>query len=227
MRRIVLGWAILAALPFIAAAEADDKGFVSLFDGKSLDGWAVRGGKAAYKVEDGQIVGTTVEGSPNTFLCTKKDYGDFELIFEVKCHPDLNSGVQIRSHTYEKDTVPPSAKNKRVRPAGDVYGYQVEIASNGNAGRVWDEARHTKWHDPEPSEATKKAYKAGEWNTFRVLAQGDHIRVWVNDTPVADFRDKEDATGFIGLQVHGIKAGTGPFEVRWKNIRIRDVKGEK
>ena len=51
------------------ASLADDPGWVSLFDGKSLDDWKVNGGSAAYKVEDGSIVGTTVEGSPNTFLC--------------------------------------------------------------------------------------------------------------------------------------------------------------
>jgi len=65
----------------------------ALFDGKTLNGWEIRSGFAKYHVEDGVIVGTTVEGSPNTFLCTKKRYGDFILEFEVKVDPVLNSGV--------------------------------------------------------------------------------------------------------------------------------------
>ena len=56
----------------------DDEGWNPLFDGKKLDGWKVNGGSARYAVEDGAIVGTTVEGSPNTFLC-KGDFKDFVL----------------------------------------------------------------------------------------------------------------------------------------------------
>ena len=89
-----------------------------LFDGKTLDGWKVNGGTASYKVEDGAIVGTTVEGSPNTFLC-KGDYKDFVLELEVKCDPRLNSGVQVRSHVYEKDDADPENRKRagrRLRP---------------------------------------------------------------------------------------------------------------
>ena len=73
--------------------------WVALFDGKSLEGWTQRNGTATYRVEDGAIVGKTNEGSPNSFLCTDKPYGDFELEFEVKVDNRLNSGVQIRSQT--------------------------------------------------------------------------------------------------------------------------------
>ncbi len=214
-----------------AGGAGDPKGdrkFAPLFDGKTLDGWVVRAGKAAYKVEDGAIVGTTVESSPNTFLCTKKEYGDFELTFEVKCDAKLNSGVQVRSHAYAKATPQPS-NPKRIRPAGDVYGPQVEISADGNAGRIWDEARHARWHDPEPNEKARTAYKPDEWNRYRIVAQGDRIRTWVNDVPVADIRvkEKEDAAGFLGLQVHSIKPGTGPYQVRWRNLQIRELKPDE
>jgi len=99
----------------------------------------------------------------------------------------------------------------------------VEISANGNAGRIWDEARHTKWHDPEPSDEAKKAYKPGQWNKYRIAAQGDRIRTWINGIAVADIRDSEDASGLIGLQVHRIAAGKGPYQVRWRNIRIRKL----
>ena len=69
----------------------------SIFNGKDIKGWEKKGGEADYRVEDGCIVGTTKPKTPNTFLCPPKKYGNFELIFEVKCDPALNSGVQIRS----------------------------------------------------------------------------------------------------------------------------------
>ncbi|MCI0535123.1 MAG: alpha/beta fold hydrolase, partial [Verrucomicrobiales bacterium] len=202
---------------------------VALFDGRTLDAWVIRGGKAAYQVEDGAIVGTTVEGSPNTFLCTPHDYRDFELAFEVKCDAALNSGVQVRSHAYAKDTPQPSHP-KRIRPAGDVYGPQVEISADGNAGRVYDEARHAKWLDTSPTEKAREAHQPDAWNRYRIVAQRDRVRTWVNGVSVADLRltEPEDAAGFIGLQIHSLKRGeTGPFQVRWRNLHLRELKPDE
>jgi 3-keto-disaccharide hydrolase len=67
--KTMLSLALLALSSFASTASADDEGWVPLFDGKTLDGWKVNGGNAKYEVEGGTIVGTTVEGSPNTFLC--------------------------------------------------------------------------------------------------------------------------------------------------------------
>lgn len=206
------------------SAQADEAG-IPLFDGRSLDGWTVRGGTAKYRIDDGTIVGQTTAGSPNTFLC-KGPFADFVLDFDVRCDKPLNSGVQIRSHVYEQDT-PQASDPKRVRPAGTVYGYQCEIAEaeSGTAGNFWDEARWTRWHDDFSAKpAAKKAFVNDAWNHYRIVAQGDHIRSWVNGVPCADFHDATDASGFIGLQVHGIKKDSGPFEVRWKNLRIRELK---
>ncbi len=205
------------------------EGMVALFDGKTLDGWERNGGVATYRVEDGAIVGQTTEGSPNTFLC-KGPFSDFDLQLEVLCDPRLNSGIQIRSHVYSEDT-PQESQPKRVRPAGTVYGYQCEIAAHDvhQAGNFWDEARRTKWLDDISGRpGAPEAYKDHQWNHYRIVAQGNRIRSWVNGVPCADFRDDLDKSGFIGLQVHGIKAGTGPYEVRWRNIFIRELKpGEK
>jgi hypothetical protein len=211
---------VLLLLCGITFAASDS--WQTLFDGKTLNGWMIRSGQATYTVENGVIVGRTATEGANTFLCTKRDYCDFELLLEVKCDAGLNSGIQVRSHAYKKDT-PQASSPKRIRPAGTVYGYQVEISANGNSGRIWDEARHTKWHDPEPSDQAKKAYEPGQWNTYRIVAQGDRIRTWINGTPIADIRDSEDATGLIGLQVHRIKPEVGPYQVRWRNIRIREL----
>jgi hypothetical protein len=224
--RMLLPSLVIGCLACTAGAQ--ERGWVTLLD-KTLDGWSVEGGKAKYEIRDGVLVGTTAEGSPNTFLC-KGPYSDFELEFDVLCDKELNSGVQIRSHVYEKDTPQPS-NPKRIRKAGEVYGYQCEIAEaeRGTAGNFWDEGRHTKWWDDFSNKpAAGKAYRDNEWNHYRIVAQGDHIRSWVNGVPCADFHDKTDASGFIGFQVHGIKAGTGPYQVRWKNIRLRELKpGDK
>lgn len=187
----------------------------SLPSSDSLQGWKIRGGFATYEVEKGVIIGTTVEGSPNTFL-TKGPFGDFVLEFDVLCDKQLNSGVQIRSHVYG------DGKRK-----GVVYGYQCEIdpAHPALCGNFWDEARNEKWWDDFASKPdAQKAYKVDQWNHYRIAAQGDHIRSWVNGVPCADFHDKSDSIGFIGLQVHAIKKGTGPYQVRWKNLRIHELK---
>ncbi len=200
-----------------------------LFDGKTLDGWQVKGGFATYRVEDGMIVGATAKGSPNTFLCTKKEYSDFVLEFEVLCDPALNSGCQIRSHVYEKDATLTVERNGRKieqkRHKGEVYGYQVEIANaeTGTSGGVWDEARQAKWlyatqDDPQAS----KALKNNEWNHYRIQCIGDYIRTWVNGIACAHFHDSLDASGLIGLQVHSV-GGDAKLQVRWRNIRIRDL----
>ena len=101
MARVVLFAALVPACVLLFSA---DEKFKSLFDGKSLDGWVQHGGKATYKIEKGVIVGTAVPNTPNSFLCTRKHYGDFILELEFKVDPVLNSGVQVRSHVYEKDT---------------------------------------------------------------------------------------------------------------------------
>ena len=221
---LTLSLALSLSLGGWNAASADDLACSSLFDGKTLDGWTVKGGNATYKIEDGVIVGTTAEGSLNTFLC-RGPYADFDLEFEVLCDTPLNSGIQIRSHVYEKDT-PQESNPKRIRKAGVVYGYQCEItkASEGVAGNFWDEARQTRWLDDFAKKPeAQKAYKDGQWNSYRIVAQGKRIRSWVNGVPCADFEDDRDASGLIGLQVHAIKPGTGPYQVRWRNLRIREL----
>ena len=223
--RFTTALALTVVMSIGAIANADDGKWVSLFDGKTIDGWKTEGGYATYEAKDKMIVGTTAEGSHNTFLC-KGPFSDFILELEVLCDEPLNSGIQIRSHVYEKDT-PQMSKPNRIRKKGEVYGYQCEIATaaSGSSGNFWDEGRRTKWLDDFSNKPkAQKAFKEGEWNHYRIIGQGDRVRSWVNGVPCADSRDDMDATGFIGLQVHGIKKGTGPYQVRWRNIRIRELK---
>jgi len=209
----------MLTLALVTTAMADDDGWVSLFDGKTLTGWIQKNGKATYRVEDGAIVGKTEKGSPNSFLCTEKDYGDFELEFEVKLiNNELNSGVQIRSQTK-----PPKGDQK----FGRVNGPQVEIEASrqkgAESGYIYGEACGG-WMTSKEKLKPSKVFKDGEWNKYRIVAQGARIQTWINGEAVEDLTDEEKfkthPKGFIGLQVHGV-GQRGPYEVAWRNIRIK------
>src|SRR5512133_287391 len=113
-------------LLFFAAGAAADTPFAPFFEGRTLHGLEVCNGFATYTVDNGVIVGTTAKGSPNSFLCTQKEYGDFVLEFDVMTDPALNSGVQIRSHRYpeERTVITFNGKEKveRKQPKGRVHG---------------------------------------------------------------------------------------------------------
>ncbi len=189
--------------------RGDDKSWEHLFDGKTLNGWIQRGGKARYFVEDDVIVGASVPNTPNSFLCTEKMYSDFVLELDFKVDPGLNSGVQIRSN---------SLKEYR---NGRVHGYQVEIDPSewAYSGGIYDEARRGWLYDLKDNEAARRAFKGGQWNHFRIEAVGDSIRTWINGVPAADLVDFMTPTGFIALQVHSTESKE-PLHVRWRNIRI-------
>ncbi len=222
MKTAIVG---LVAAGLAGAAMAADDGWVNLFDGKTLDGWIQKNGTATYRVENGTVVGKTVEGSPNSFLCTGKSYGDFELEFEVKFDAPLNSGVQIRSQTAE---LKPGSTDK----FGRVNGPQIEIEAGGAkgsvSGYVYGEATGRGWLTADAKRVPHQNLKKDDWNKYRIVAKGPRIQTWINGVAVDDLTDEAIFTthpkGFISLQVHGIKKGTGPFEAAWKNIRIRELK---
>lgn len=227
----VCGFAIASALFATAALEGagptDNAGWQTWFK-EGLDGAKVVSGTASFRVEQGVLIGTTVEGSPNTFLI-RGPYRDFELEFEVMVDDALNSGVQVRSHVAKDgEPAPAGSKAGKSLPAGRVYGPQCEIAVNGTAGDFYDEARRATWWsiltqtEGIRTDAAKAAFKRGEWNHFRIVVKGDHYRSFVNGVPTADFRQPNDPEGHIGFQVHSVRKGTGPYSVRWRNVRFRE-----
>jgi hypothetical protein len=229
MKRLLTGLVLLTAVWAAPAAEPADEGWQNLFNGKDLDGWVVRGGKAKYTAEDGCIVGRSVPNTANSFLCTKKNYSDFVLELEFKVHADLNSGVQIRSECFDEEkTVELNGKKIKIL-AGRVHGYQVEIDPDVKRGRLWtggiyDEGRRGWLQDLKDNEAARKAFKPDEWNKLRIECKGDSIKTWVNGVPAADLKDSATRTGFIGLQVHGVGKREEPLEVRFRNLRIKELK---
>lgn len=211
---------LVAAVGFVACqspqTEAQSGGkWVDLFDGETLEGWKPVGGEAPYAVEDGVIVGTMTKGTPNSFLITEKEYGDFIMEVDIKLEGDrTNSGVQTRSH-FDPDA------NKG---QGRVYGRQVEVDPTDRAwtGGIYDEARRGWLYTLDLNKNAKTAYKQEEFNRIRIEAIGDELRTWVNDIPVSYVIDTIDREGFIGLQVHSISDESDDGKkVYFKNIRIQ------
>lgn len=202
---------LLLAVSTCLAGNSLNMEWEALFDGKSLDGWVQRNGNARYEVEDGMIVGTSVKGEPNSFLCTEEHYGNFVLELEFLVDEDMNSGVQIRSNSTEE------YRN------GRVHGYQVEIDPSDRAwtAGIYDEARRGWLYDLRHNQAAREAFKQGDWNHLRVEAIDDHIRTWLNGVPAAHLVDGMTRSGFIALQVHS--RPTSGIQVRWRNIRILDL----
>ena len=155
--------------------NAQESGWQELFNGKDLSGWQQINGKAKYEVSNGEIVGTTVYGSPNSFLRTDKTYGDFILELDLLVDDQMNSGIQIRS------------LSKQDYQNGRVHGYQCEVDPSARAwsGGIYDEARRGWLYSLEQNPEGRKAFKNGEWNHYRVEAIGNSIRTWVNGIPCA------------------------------------------
>jgi hypothetical protein len=232
-------------LPIIALTAAPlcaQEGWVDLFNGKNLDGWAEHSGRAKYTVEDGVLTGESVSGTGNSFLCTTQTFGNFELELEYKCDALLNSGVQIRSEVFATATTNNIGGKAFIFPADRIHGYQCEIDMDVARGRMWtggiyDEARRG-WLVPADGEKGKQGLafseqgraisKNGEWNKLRIIADGPSIKTWLNGVPRAEIFDAVTPRGVIGLQVHGVGQDTHKvgLKVSFRNLRIREIKTE-
>jgi len=204
---------LLTTLLLAAAQSAGAQEWESLFNGKNLKGWKQLTGTAKYKVQDGVLVGISTDSRKNSFLATKKTYGDFILEFEFLTE-GINSGVQIRSHKDDE--------------RGVVYGYQFEIdpAPRAWSGGIYDEARRMWLYRMTENEPARKAYHDG-WNSARIEAVGNSIRTWVNGIPCSNLLDGADKDGFIALQVHVVNKEQEGARIMWKNIRILTKDVEK
>lgn len=201
----------------IAAQEPSGTGWQTLFNGQDLSGWKMLNGQHHAVVEDGVIVGTTVAGEPNGFLCTTEDYGDFVLELEVKADLLLdNSGIQFRSNSYEE------YRN------GRLHGYQAQIEnrpphySEWN-GAITEEAGRGWVYILEDDPIRQKAYVQNQWNHYRIEAIGTTNRVWINGVATAHFVDDKSVNGCICLQFHGgaLAEERGAQSVYMRNVRIK------
>ncbi|MEP6466321.1 MAG: DUF1080 domain-containing protein [Parafilimonas sp.] len=200
-----------------ASSLSAQNGFTNLFNGKDLNGWKRVVGAGEYTVENNMIVGTSVANSPNTFLATEKNYGDFILEFDAKIDDtSSNSGVQLRSH-FDADEI--NGNNK-----GRVYGYQVEEdpSSRKWSAGIYEEGRRGWLYPVTLNPSAQNLFKVGEWNHYTVEAIGITIKTWLNDKPVAYLIDSVSRNGFIALQVHAVTdANMSGKKMYWKNIKIK------
>ncbi len=194
---------------------AAQSNWIKLFDGNTLNGWKQVAGTALYTIKNGAIVGTTVPSSPNSFLITDKEYGDFVLELQVKVEDTTsNSGIQFRSQ-YD------SGGNKG---KGRVYGYQYELDPSVRrwTGGIYDEGRRGWLYPLSLNPSAQNGFKLNEFNKVKIECVGNTIRTWINNKPAAILIDTVDAKGVIALQVHSIgNANLAGKKIYWKNIRIK------
>ena len=216
---VVTGFCTLAT--GVTAEDVDSEaGFVSLFDGKTLEGWRKVGGGSTYAVDEEAIVGTVGPGT-NTFLITEKTYGDFVFRCEYRLDEKGNSGIQFRSNLRQE--------NQDGKTLERMFGYQNEIDPLPRAfsSGIYDEGRRGWLYDlkGDKHKEARAAIRLDDWNQVEIRAEGRRLRTWLNGVPVADFTDDDPkhftATGHFGLQVHSGKTGI----IRWRNLRVKELSG--
>jgi putative membrane-bound dehydrogenase-like protein len=207
---------LLTACGALAALAAQAATPVSLFDGKSLEGWEVRAGEEAWwSIRDGALTGGSLETKVphNTFLVSRERYANFELRFRVRLVKGagfMNSGIQVRSIRVGG------------KKAHEMSGYQVD-AGIGWWGKLYDESRRNKViAGPVDPEALAGAVHDWDWNACVIRCEGPRIRSWINGVPAVDFTEQNPdipLEGKIGLQAHG----GGKFLVQFKDITIEEL----
>ena len=196
---------LFSVLPLLLSAAP-----VSLFDGQTLAGW--EGDTAWWRVEGGEIRGGSLKTKVphNYFLATEKSYQNFDLRIKLRLTGTgfVNSGIQMRSI--------------RVPNSTEMSGYQVDYGK-GWYGKIYDESRRNKVIAVSAdAAAVVAAVKEGEWNEYRILAEGKRIRSWINGVPALDYLEAEAniaADGKIGIQIHS----GGMAEIQVKDISLEEL----
>ena len=211
-RTVVCLCLALAASPIFAADQAAEKdNFVSLFDGKTFEGW--EGNLDVFRIRDGAIVGGSLKKSlpHNEFLCTTGEFGNFELRLKFKvAGKKVNAGVQIRS--------------RRAAEGSEVIGYQADLG-DGWWGCLYDESRRRKVLAGLPQQKRSKLVDRDGWNQYVIRCVGRRIQLWINGRQTVDYTEPDESisrTGLIGLQIHG----GPPAEAWYKDVKIRELPEE-
>ncbi|MCL2710134.1 MAG: DUF1080 domain-containing protein, partial [Planctomycetaceae bacterium] len=181
-----------------------------IFDGKTFDGWEVLGDADWFRIEEGAIVGGSLDGgNPNNgFISTKQEYGDFTLYIECKAiGPGANGGVQFRS--------------LRAQSGNQMIGYQADLTSTTQYwGSIYDENRRNRTIAEPSRELIERLFRPGDWNEYMIVCKGNNIKVFLNGTLTVDYTETDadiPARGFIGMQIQG-----GANEVWYRSIRVEE-----
>jgi len=201
---------VQAAAPNTLTPEEKKEGFALLFNGKNLDGWD--GDPVRWTVQNGIIVGSS-DGHPfkvNTFLIHKGTYRNFILKGDIKLR-NHNSGIQFRSEQLPGE-------------GWMVRGYQADASEVGDEksawGNLYEERLRGRNAMKTPDEGwliAKPLLHRGDWNSYEILADGDHLRLTFNGKVTIDMHDSASADGIIALQLH-----QGPeMRVEFRNLKIK------
>ncbi len=201
---------------FDAAKEKAD-GFITLFNGKDLDGWV--GDTKGYKVEDHKGAAAIFCQPNGTNLFTKDEFADFELRFEFVLTPGGNNGIALRS-PLEGD------------PA--YVGFECQVLDN--TADMYKGLQVWQYHGSiyGVSAATATALRpVGEWNQETITMKGNHAKVELNGVVIVDVDlDKAAPEGktVSGYKVDGLARKTGHVgfcghgdRVGYKNLRVRKL----
>jgi len=187
----------------------------AIFDGKTFDGWEFRNNAEWFRIEDGAVVGGSMERRipRNEFLVSVKEYGDFTLRLECKAlGAGCNGGIQFRSVRAPADGNMPS----------EMIGYQADMTDTAAYwGAIYDESRRNRFIAEPPRELIERIFRPGDWNEYEIVAKGNNVKMFLNGVLTVDYTEPDaniPARGFIGLQIH-----SGPPSETWyRNIRIEE-----
>jgi hypothetical protein len=209
--KLFLSIAVTVVLGVTQLRAADG---VALFDGKSLNGW--EGDTKTWRVDDGAIVaGESARKQPhNDFLATTREFGNFELRLQYKIEGSngfVNGGVQFWS--------------QRVPNNFEVSGFQADLGADTD-GNLYDESRRNRNLVEVPKDLREKSLKLGQWNDYRIRAEGARIRLWLNGVKTVDYTETEASIprrGLIALQIHGGAC----TKVQYRNLVLEELPADK
>lgn len=199
-------------------AEPDlNEGFVSLYNGKDLTGWTLKGGECTFEPKGDIIVGTNVPGSPSTYLMTdKSDYANFVFTVDIYWEVDGNTGVMFRALTK------PGKKFETVYgPQAEMEGFEGHDGKRKWSGGIYGQS-YAAWIYPlwlDAHQDIRAALKKGEWNRLTIQAVGTTVKTWVNGVPAAHWVDDRFLQGSFGLQVHSGDKGS----IHFRNIKVKEL----
>jgi len=197
-RYLAAGMAALLLHSFAVAADPEPE---AIFNGRDLAGWKPSDDHAFWHVENGVLMGENDDSLAGNMLRTERSYGDFLLEFDVRWEGEIDSGVEFRQPVIQLQL-------------GVSRSLKRDMSGSFYVGRPGY---------PEPGRANNAAAlmkPVGEWNTFRLRAQGPVFTVWINGVQAVQFTDE----GFpgpapLGLQIHsGLR-----MKVEYRNIRLAEL----
>ncbi|HEX2521086.1 MAG TPA: DUF1080 domain-containing protein [Terriglobia bacterium] len=198
----------LALLCFAIASGRPER--VSLFDGKTFEGWEGDTTKT-FRLEQGAVVGGTLAAKipRNEFLCTQRSYKNFVLRLKFKVLGEgANAGVQIRS--------------KRIPNHHEVIGYQADLGDPEWWGCLYDESRRKEVLAKSSMRELQRVLKRNDWNDYLIRCEGKRVQLWINGKQTVDYTEPDDSieqSGIICLQIHG----GPPSEASYKDISIEEL----